>query len=86
MSPHAFNRHPLARTGRLAAPPWLRGLVEGVATLLGGLGHALPFLLPDVRAALLVASSIISWVRFHYFHMQLGRSMLQVVARGALVS
>jgi VIT1/CCC1 family predicted Fe2+/Mn2+ transporter len=77
-------------TGR--GNPWLRGLVEGLATLLGGLGHALPFLLPDVHTALLVACSIvaiellvISWVRFHYFHMQLGRSMLQVVAGGAPV-
>jgi hypothetical protein len=36
-------------TGR--GDPWLRGLVEGVATLLGGLAHALPFLLPRLRAA-----------------------------------
>jgi erythrin-vacuolar iron transport family protein len=77
-------------TGR--GNPWLRGLVEGVATLLGGLGHALPFLLPDIHAALPVACSVvviellvISWVRFQYFHMQLGRSMLQVLAGGALV-
>jgi hypothetical protein len=77
-------------TGR--GNPWLRGLVEGLATLLGGLGHALPFVLPDVHTALTVACSVvavellvISWVRFHYFHMQLGRSMLQVLAGGALV-
>jgi hypothetical protein len=30
----------------------LRGLVEGLAPLVGGLGHALPFLLPDVQTAL----------------------------------
>jgi erythrin-vacuolar iron transport family protein len=77
-------------TGR--GDPWLRGLVEGLATLLGGLGHALPFLLPDVRAALPLACSVvaiellvISLLRFHYFQMQLSRSMLQVVAGGALV-
>jgi hypothetical protein len=28
---------------------------------------------------------LISWVRFHYFQMQLSRSMLQVLAGGALV-
>jgi len=28
---------------------------------------------------------VISWVRFHYFGMQLRRSMLQVMAGGALV-
>jgi VIT1/CCC1 family predicted Fe2+/Mn2+ transporter len=77
-------------TGR--GDPWLRGLIEGLATLLGGLGHALPFLLPDVRTALPVACSVvalellvISWVRFQYFHLPLTRSILQVVAGGALV-
>jgi erythrin-vacuolar iron transport family protein len=77
-------------TGR--GNPWLRGLVEGLATLVGGLGHALPFLLPDVRSALPVACSVvviellvISWVRLQYFGMRLSRSVLQVMAGGALV-
>jgi hypothetical protein len=59
-------------TGR--GNPWLRGLVEGAATFTGGIGHTLPFLLPDVRIALSVASVVvilelllISWLRFHYF-------------------
>ena len=79
-----------ATTGR--GDPWLRGLIEGLATLLGGLGHALPFLLPDVHTALPVACAVvavellvIAWVRFQYFHMPLSRSMLQVLAGGALV-
>ena len=77
-------------TGRGNA--WVRGLVEGGATLGGGLGHTLPFLLNDVRLALSVASVvvvaellIISWLRFHYFGMPLVRSALQVVLGGALV-
>jgi VIT1/CCC1 family predicted Fe2+/Mn2+ transporter len=77
-------------TGRGNA--WARGLVEGGATLFGGLGHTLPFLLSDVRAALSVASVvvvlellIISWLRFHYFRMPLLRSALQVILGGALV-
>jgi len=77
-------------TGRGNA--WARGLVEGGATLLGGLGHTLPFLLTDVRFALSVASVVvliellaISWLRFHYFRMPLLRSALQVVLGGALV-
>jgi erythrin-vacuolar iron transport family protein len=45
-------------TGR--GNPWLRGLVEGVATLVGGLGHALPFLLPDVHTALSVACAVVA--------------------------
>ncbi len=77
-------------TGRGNA--WGRGLVEGGATLLGGLGHTLPFLLADVRAALAVASVVvvvellvISWLRFHYFRMPLLRSALQVILGGTLV-
>jgi hypothetical protein len=77
-------------TGRGNA--WLRGLVEGGATLIGGLGHTLPFLLDDVRAALSLASVVvviellvISWLRFHYFGMPLFRSAVQVILGGALV-
>ena len=77
-------------TGR--GNPWLRGLIEGLATCGGGLGHTLPFLLPDVRTALPAASVIvviellvISWLRYHYFKMPLLRSALQVIVGGALV-
>jgi erythrin-vacuolar iron transport family protein len=77
-------------TGR--GNPWFRGLVEGAATFAGGLGHTLPFLLPDVRIALMVASGVvvlelllISWLRFHYFKMPLFQSAIQVVVGGALV-
>ena len=77
-------------TGR--GNPWVRGLIEGVATMLGGLGHTLPFLLADVRSAVPVASVIvvielliISWLRFHYFGMPLVRSAIQVCVGGALV-
>jgi VIT1/CCC1 family predicted Fe2+/Mn2+ transporter len=77
-------------TGR--GNPWGRGLIEGLATMVGGLGHTLPFLLADVRSALPVASVIvvielliISWLRFHYFKMSLVRSAVQVVVGGALV-
>jgi erythrin-vacuolar iron transport family protein len=77
-------------TGR--GNPWLRGLVEGAATFAGGIGHTLPFLLPDVRIALMLASGVvilelllISWLRFHYFKMPLFQSAIQVVVGGALV-
>jgi erythrin-vacuolar iron transport family protein len=77
-------------TGR--GNPWLRGVVEGLATFVGGLCHTLPFLLPDLQRALPAACAVvvvellvIAWVRFHYFQMQLSRSVLQVIAGGALV-
>ena len=77
-------------TGR--GNPWLRGLIEGLATCAGGIGHTLPFLLSDVRTALLAASVVvvielllISWLRYRYFGMPLVRSASQVVLGGALV-
>jgi erythrin-vacuolar iron transport family protein len=77
-------------TGR--GNPWVRGVIEGLATMAGGLGHTLPFLLSDVRSAVPVASVIvvvelliISWLRFHYFRMPLLRSAVQVIVGGALV-
>jgi VIT1/CCC1 family predicted Fe2+/Mn2+ transporter len=77
-------------TGR--GNPWGRGLIEGFATMVGGLGHTLPFLLSDVQSAVPVASVIvvielliISWLRFHYFRMPLLRSAVQVIVGGALV-
>ena len=77
-------------TGR--GNPWGRGLIEGFATMVGGLGHTLPFLLSDVQSAVPVASVIvvielliISWLRFHYFRMPLLRSAVQGIVGGALV-
>jgi erythrin-vacuolar iron transport family protein len=58
-------------TGR--GHPWARGLVCGVMTALGGIGHPLPFLIPRFRAAVtiaffvvLVELAIITWVRQRY--------------------
>ena len=77
-------------TGR--GNPWARGLIEGFATMVGGLGHTLPFLIADVQSAVPVASVIvvielliISWLRFHYFRMPLLRSAVQGIVGGALV-
>jgi len=44
-------------TGR--AHPWTRGLVRGLMTALGGIGHTLPFLIPDFQAALLTAIAVV---------------------------
>src|SRR6202789_1074010 len=58
-------------TGR--GHPWARGLVCGLMTALGGIGHTLPFLIPDFRAAMtaavivvLIELAIISCIRNHY--------------------
>src|ERR1700693_644270 len=44
-------------TGR--GHPWVRGLICGVMTALGGIGHTLPFLLKDFRAALWAAGIVV---------------------------
>lgn len=84
----------LSDTGELTGrgSPWLRGLVTGVMTFLGGLGHTLPFLIADVNTALTVAYAVvgiellvIAYIRYHYFRMNFLLSCLQVIVGGALV-
>jgi len=77
-------------TGR--GKPVLRGLVTGAMTTAGGLGHTLPFVLPDFRlafsAAVLVVAvelAIISFVRHRYMEMPILSSALQVIVGGVLV-
>lgn len=77
-------------TGR--GNPWLRGMITGLMTFLGGIGHTLPFLIPDKNSALTAAYAVvgiellaIAYIRFHYFKMNFLFSVLQVIGGGALV-
>jgi VIT1/CCC1 family predicted Fe2+/Mn2+ transporter len=77
-------------TGR--GHPWLRGLICGLMTALGGIGHTLPFLIPDFRAAMTAAGlvviielGIISWVRHRYMETPALSAALQVGLGGILV-
>ncbi|HLY57661.1 MAG TPA: ferritin family protein [Stellaceae bacterium] len=77
-------------TGR--GEPWLRGLICGLMTSLGGLGHTLPFLIPDFYTAIGVAVGVvlvelaaISWVRHRYMETPLVSAAIQVGFGGALV-
>src|SRR5262245_17874769 len=45
-------------TGRGA--PWLRGLVCGLMTGIGGIGHTLPYLIPDFRMATVLAVLVVA--------------------------
>ena len=72
--------------------PWMRGGVCGIMTTLGGIGHTLPFLLPDFYLALWVAVAvviielgIISWIRKRYMDTPLLQAIFQVVLGGILV-
>jgi hypothetical protein len=44
-------------TGR--GHPWARGIIEGGLTAVGGIGHTLPFLIPQFQAALVVAVAVV---------------------------
>lgn len=77
-------------TGR--GTPLIRGLVTGAMTTLGGLGHTLPFLIPNFHLALVVAFCVvavelaaISWIRWRYMDTSPLRATLQVALGGALV-
>src|ERR1700728_4168215 len=77
-------------TGR--GHPWVRGGICGLMTALGGIGHTLPFLFPDFRAAMTAAMvvvvielAIISWIRNHYMDTPPLSAALQVGLGGLLV-
>jgi len=77
-------------TGR--GHPWIRGLVCGAMTALGGVGHTLPFLIHDFRVAMGVAVLVvllelgtITWIRHRYMETPIPSAALQVGLGGALV-
>jgi rubrerythrin len=77
-------------TGR--GHPWIRGAVCGLMTTVGGIGHTLPYLIPDFRIATGLAVAVvavelwvIAWVRARYMDTPFLRAALQVVLGGALV-
>ena len=82
-------------TGR--GSPVLRGVVCGLMTAVGGIGHTLPYLIPDswpnafylatVVATVVVAVELfaISWIRTKYMDTPFLRAAFQVVVGGVLV-
>ncbi len=77
-------------TGR--GQPLLRGIICGMMTALGGLGHTLPYLIPDFRLATTIAIVvvvielwIIAWVRARYMDTPFLSAAFQVVVGGFLV-
>ncbi len=77
-------------TGRGA--PVVRGAVCGIMTALGGLGHALPYLIPHFYVATALAFAVvavelvvISWIRTRYMDTPFLQAAFQVVVGGVLV-
>ncbi|WP_295812725.1 iron exporter MbfA [uncultured Nitratireductor sp.] len=72
--------------------PIRRGLATGIMTTVGGLGHALPYLIPHFWVATIIAFIIvfielwaIAWIQNRYMETPWSRATFQVVLGGALV-
>jgi rubrerythrin len=72
--------------------PIKRGLACGVMTAIGGLGHALPYLIPSFWTATTIALFVvflelwaIVWVQNRYMETPFLRATLQIVLGGSLV-
>jgi rubrerythrin len=72
--------------------PWKRGVASGVMTTLGGLGHAMPYLITDFWTATIIAIIVvfielwaIAWIQNRYMQTPFFRAAFQVVLGGALV-
>ncbi len=72
--------------------PVKRGISAGVMTTIGGLGHALPYVIPHFWTATLIACVLvfcelwaIAWIQKKYMDTPFLRAALQVVLGGALV-
>ena len=79
-----------ALTGR--GTPWVRGTVCGLMTMIGGVGHTLPYLIPDFWVATMLAIAVvavelaaISWIRYRYMDTPFLSAAFQVMVGGALV-
>lgn len=77
-------------TGR--GRPFLRGVVCALMTFAGGIGHALPYLIPHFWTATTVASIVvavelflIAWIRNRYMDSPFMSTAIQVIVGGVLV-
>jgi erythrin-vacuolar iron transport family protein len=82
-------------TGRGA--PWIRGAICGLMTTVGGLGHTMPFLVPDSwQNAFWIATGIaglivfvelwaIAYIRARYMDTPFLQAVFQIVLGGAIV-
>ncbi len=79
-----------ALTGR--GRPWARGWITGGMTMLGGVGHTLPYLLADFWTAttlaiiiVLIELWVIAWIRSRYMDTKFLRAAFEVVVGGLIV-
>jgi rubrerythrin len=86
------KRRMMTASCRARGSPWKRGLASGVMTMIGGLGHALPYLIPSFWTATIIALVVvfielwaIVWIQNRFMETPFLRATFQVVLGGALV-
>jgi len=77
-------------TGR--GNPWIRGLITGLATAMGGMLHTLPFLVNNLTIAMRTAYMVvilelftIAFIRFKFMKSPPGKTIVQVIIGGGIV-
>jgi len=77
-------------TGR--GHPWIRGVICGLMTTIGGIGHTLPYLIPNFYVAtsvsiaiVIVELAVIAWIRYKYMDTPPLTAATQIVIGGILV-
>ncbi|HYB86683.1 MAG TPA: hypothetical protein VEC76_07525 [Streptosporangiaceae bacterium] len=84
----------LSDTGDLTGrgSPYLRGTITGFGTFVGGVLHTLPFLIPQYRAAVLLALAamafellVLAWIRRRFFGTGFLRSFISITLGGAII-
>ena len=72
--------------------PLGRGVITGLATVVGGMLHTLPFLIPHLATALYTAYGVvfvellaIAYIRYHFMKTPLVRTVAQVIVGGGIV-
>ena len=84
----------LADDGKLSGrgTPYLRGLVCGLMTIAGGIGHTLPYLIPEFWTATIIAAIVvvvellaIAWIQWRYMETPPLAAAAKVMLGGTLV-
>ena len=77
-------------TGR--GSPWSRGAITGLGTIIGGMLHTFPFLVPNLTLALHIAYVVVCFellmiaaIRYRFMKTPLLKTILQVIVGGGIV-
>ena len=72
--------------------PVIRGWITGIMTAVGGLGHTVPYLIPDFYWATVIAILVvlielwvIAWIRAKYMDTKFLRAAFEIVVGGLIV-